>query len=152
MSDLIKVKNTKGKEFKVDEDGNLSVSGNLLGNFVGNVEGNIEGLIAGLPAVTLDVAGPTAVDLSAVNVLVLDGSEAEAAGTIAAPVAGSLLVVFCLDGTNDCTLTLTAGTFDGTNEIATFADTGDVLILYGLSAERFLVINDIGSVALSTAG
>jgi hypothetical protein len=151
MPDLIKLKNIKGKEFKVDENGVISASGGLLGNVEGNVEGNLAGLISGLPAVTLDVAGPTAIDLSEVNVVVLDGSEAAAAGTIAAPVAGSILIVFCSDGTNDCTLTLTAGTFDGINEIATFADAGDALILYGLSATRFLVVTNTGTVALSTA-
>jgi len=40
MPDLIKLKNIKGKEFKVDENGVISASGGLLGN----VEGNLSAL------------------------------------------------------------------------------------------------------------
>ena len=174
MSDMIKLYKDSSTYFQVDEDaditttGDLSVAGtttltgaitatggvtgDVIGNVTGDVTGDLTGLIKGLPSTTLSVAGPTAVDLSATNVLVLDGGTAAAAATIAAPVAGAFLAVFCSDGTQDCTVTLTAGTFDGTNEIATFEVTGDSLLLYGLSATRFLILNDIGSVALSTAG
>ena len=123
----------------------------ITGTLTGNVTGNVTGGIFGLPPVTLAVAGPTGFNPAAYNVLVLNGAAAAVAVTIAAPAAGQLLIIHCSDGTQDCTVTLTAGTFDGTNKIATFEVTGDTLILYGLSATRYLIINDIGSVALSTA-
>lgn len=49
----------------------------------------------------------------------------------------------------DHTLTLTAGTFDGTNTIATFADINDALIVYVDSAGNGTIVENVGSVALS---
>ena len=49
----------------------------------------------------------------------------------------------------DHTLTLTAGTFDGTNNVATFADINDALIVYFDSAGAGTIIENVGSVALS---
>lgn len=79
----------------------------------------------------------------------LDGSSNTVAATLAAPTKGQWLVVTCSDGSNNCTLTLTAGTFDGTNNIATFNATSETLVLFGLSATRFVIVENIGSVALS---
>jgi len=49
----------------------------------------------------------------------------------------------------DHTLTLTAGTFDGTNNVATFADINDTLVVYFDSAGNGTIIENVGSVALS---
>lgn len=68
--------------------------------------------------------------------------------TIAAPVAGQLLVITSNAQTN--TVTMTAGTFDGTNEIATFDAAGETLVLFGISATRWVIVENIGSVGLST--
>jgi hypothetical protein len=72
------------------------------------------------------------------------------AATIAAPRAGRLLVIQQIDaGTDGHTVTLTAGTFDETATIATFNADNEMLVLYGVSATRFVVIENIGAVALS---
>lgn len=68
--------------------------------------------------------------------------------TIAAPVAGQWLVITSNAQTN--TVTLTAGTYDGTNEIATFNAAGETLVLFGISATRWVIVENIGSVGLST--
>lgn len=53
-------------------------------------------------------------------------------------------------GGGDHTLTLTAGTFDGTNNIATFADIKDALVVYFDSAGNGSIIENIGAVGLSS--
>jgi carbon monoxide dehydrogenase subunit G len=52
---------------------------------------------------------------------------------------------------NDHTLTLTAGTFNGTNDVATFADINDALIVYFDSDGNGTVIENVGTVALSSS-
>lgn len=54
-------------------------------------------------------------------------------------------------GTAAHTLTLTAGTFDGTNEIATFNALNETLLVYFDSAGNGTIVENVGSVALSTA-
>lgn len=55
------------------------------------------------------------------------------------------------DTGQDHTLTLTVGTFDGTNDIATFADVNDALIVYFDSAGNGTIVENVGSVALSSS-
>jgi hypothetical protein len=72
------------------------------------------------------------------------------AATIAAPRAGRWLVIQQIDaGTDGHTVTLSAGTFNETNTIATFNADNEMLVLYGVSATRFVVVENIGSVAFS---
>jgi hypothetical protein len=72
------------------------------------------------------------------------------AATIAAPAAGRFLVITQTDsGTAGHTVTLTAGTYDGSTTIATLNALGETLVLYGVTATRFVVVSNIGSVALS---
>jgi len=88
-----------------------------------------------------------------VSYVELNKSDGALAMTIAAPVKGQLLVITQTDsGTQGHTVTLSAGDFDGTNEIATFDAQEETLVLFGLSATRYAVLANIGSVALSTAG
>lgn len=47
------------------------------------------------------------------------------------------------------TVTLTAGTWNGTNNVATFADINDALVVYFDSAGNGTVVANVGSVALS---
>ena len=72
------------------------------------------------------------------------------AATIAKPRPGRLLVITQMDaGTAGHTVTLAAGTFDGTNDVATFNAAGESLVLYGISETRFLVVENLGAVAFS---
>jgi hypothetical protein len=65
------------------------------------------------------------------------------------PSAGQLLIITQKDaGTVGHTLT-TAGTFDGTNNTATFNAQYETLVLFALSSTRWIIIGNFGSVALS---
>ncbi len=50
----------------------------------------------------------------------------------------------------DHTLTLTSGTFDGTNNQATFADINDALVVYFDSAGNGTIVENVGAVALAS--
>jgi hypothetical protein len=54
-------------------------------------------------------------------------------------------------GTAAHTVTLTAGTFDGTNNVATFNAPNECLAVYFDSAGNGTIIENVGSVALSTS-
>jgi hypothetical protein len=72
------------------------------------------------------------------------------AATIAAPAAGRRLVITQVDaGTDGHTVTLAAGTWNGTNAIATLNAAGESLDVIGLSATRFLIVTNVGAVAFS---
>lgn len=81
--------------------------------------------------------------------VVLNGASTGVDVTIDSPTAGRWLVITCSDSTTDCTARLIAGTFDGTNNKATFADASDTLVLFGISSTRFVIVENIGGVALS---
>lgn len=82
----------------------------------------------------------------------LNNSSASIAATIAAPEAGRFLVITQTDsGTEGHTVTLSAGTYNGTNDIATFNAQYETLVLYGVSATRFVIVENIGSVGLSSS-
>lgn len=49
----------------------------------------------------------------------------------------------------DHTLTLTAGTFDGTNNVATFADINDALVVFFDSAGNGTILENVGTVGLA---
>ena len=78
----------------------------------------------------------------------LDSATPKIAASIT-PTIGLYLVVSQKDGgTIGHTLT-TAGTFDGTNNTATFAAANKTLILFGVSTTRWVIVANVGSVALS---
>jgi len=75
------------------------------------------------------------------------------AATLAAPAAGYDLVIAdnSASGTAAHTVTLPAGvTWDGVNNTATLNAPGEALHVVALSATRWLILQNIGSVALST--
>jgi hypothetical protein len=75
------------------------------------------------------------------------------AATLAAPVAGDDLTIVdsSATGTAAHTVTLPAGvTFDGTNNTATLNALGEALHVIALSATRWFILSNIGSVALSS--
>ena len=82
--------------------------------------------------------------------LQLNNATTSIAVTIDAPKPGWLLVISQRDaGTVGHTVTLTSGTFDGTNDVATLNAQNETLVLLGVSLTRFVVVENIGSVALS---
>jgi hypothetical protein len=112
-------------------------------NAVADVSGRTEELtVAGANAIT---AGVQSVELN------------NAVATIAATIADASnhqgLMVFKATsepaGGQDHTVTLTAGTFDGTNNVATFADILDTLVVYFDSNGDGTIVENVGSVVLS---
>lgn len=84
------------------------------------------------------------------NFVTLNHASVGIAATIAAPTPGQDLTITQIDvGTVGHTVTLTAGTFDGTNSIATFDAPNETLVLRGLTATRYAIVLNLGSVALS---
>jgi hypothetical protein len=43
----------------------------------------------------------------------------------------------------------TGGTWEGSNDLATFDAAGDALVVYAISATRVLVVENLGSVAFT---
>ncbi len=87
------------------------------------------------------------------SVLYLDHTSTAIAATVAAASAhaGAFLVTATTEpaGGNDHVVTLTGGTWNGTNTIATFADIADSLFVMFDSAGKGTIILNTGSVALS---
>ena len=128
---------TVGDDLVVTDD--AAVGGDLT------VTGVVNNVTLGVQAMT--ASGAISGDYSLVT---LNSTTPKIEATIAAPTAGELLVITQLDaGTAGHTVTLTAGTFDGTNDVATFNAAGETLVLVGVSATRYMVVENIGSVAFS---
>ena len=67
------------------------------------------------------------------------------------PTKGKTYVIVCTDSTVDPTITTSAGvTFDGTNNTASFPDAGDALVLFAISATQLIVVENIGTVGLTS--
>jgi len=74
-----------------------------------------------------------------------------AAYTLSAPVIPGRILVITQSGTGTITVTQDGGngTFDGTNNTATFNAAAETLILYGINDKRWLILENVGAVALS---
>ncbi len=84
------------------------------------------------------------------SVVDLNNNGVKIEATIANIEPERLLVITQIDGGTDAhTVTLTTGTFDGTNNTATFNAQFEALVLLGISQKRFLILKNYGSVALS---
>lgn len=119
-------------------------AGNLAGAFAGAATINQ----LAFPSQDITTTG-TAIS-STVTHVQLDKSDGVLASTLAAPSTGRLLIITQVDaGTSGHTVTLSSGTWDGTNPIATFNAKGETLVVLGLNAARFLVLVNLGSVAFS---
>lgn len=89
------------------------------------------------------------------GVVLLNHATVVIAATLDAPVAGDELYIIdsSASGTAAHTVTLGSGvTFDGTNDVATLNAPGEALHLIAISATRWFILENIGSVALSASG
>ena len=85
------------------------------------------------------------------NLIELNSNGASLTMTIAAPEPGRYMTITQIDaGTDGHTVTLTAGTFDGTNNRATFNAQGEAIILQGISTTAFVLLANQGSVGMSS--
>ena len=76
---------------------------------------------------------------------ILDGSSAGIDAALASLATGKMHTFTCPDATNAVTVTLDTGTFDGTNNTATF-DAGDTLIVIGIDGTDGVIITNAGVV------
>jgi hypothetical protein len=98
---------------------------------------------------TLTVTGPITEFVQSIE---LDHTTVAIAATIASAYYRGLLVIKSITepgAGQDHTVTIAAGTFNGTNKIATFADINDTLVVYFDSAGNGTILANIGSVTLS---
>lgn len=112
--------------------------------------GSFSGTITG---VTSEVFTPTektaSATMPATSFLQLNHATVPIAITALTPTVGQFLVI-TQNGTGTAGHTVTtAGTFDGTNNTATFNAQHETLVLFGLSSTRWAIIQNIGSVGLS---
>ncbi len=86
---------------------------------------------------------------SGVNFVKLNKTTPKIEATIAAPTEGQLLIITQADaGTAGHTVTLTTGTYDGTATVATFNAAAETLVLFGISATRYVIVANIGAVGV----
>lgn len=114
---------------------------------------NSNGLLSGRhrhPVQTLTATG--AITLTS-GVILLNHATVIIAATLAAPTAGDELYIIdsSASGTAAHTVTAAAGvTFDGTNNTATLNAPDEALHIIAISATRWYILENIGSVALSS--
>ncbi len=114
----------------------------------------IANLLAAPPALTKltlseTIYTTTGAIASTVSMVALNGA-GKLEMTIAAPAAGRFLVIYQKDARTDGhTVTLTAGTFDGSTTVATLDAANESLVLFGVSATRFLIVANIGGVTFA---
>ncbi|MFA5436354.1 MAG: hypothetical protein WC372_10000 [Candidatus Neomarinimicrobiota bacterium] len=84
----------------------------------------------------------------------LSADSADLAMTVAAPTAGTLLIIHDKansGGKNHVVSAKAAGaTFDGTNNTLTFDATGETIVLFAVTATQWVIVENIGSVAPSS--
>jgi len=99
-------------------------------------------------AETITTTGAAIADSS--NLVLLNKSTGVLASTIAAPIPGKILIITQIDaGTSGHTVTLASGTWDGTNDKATFDANSETLTLVGVSATRYNILSNVGGVTFS---
>lgn len=115
--------------------------------FYPNTQLNTEA--AAVTAVAYTSSGAIA---AADSVVDLNTGDGKMEMTIANIEPGRILVITQIDSGTDghtVTLTPTGATFDGTNNTATFNAQYEALVLLAISAKRFLILKNYGSVGLS---
>ena len=87
------------------------------------------------------------------GLVLLDHASVIIEATLAAPTAGDELFIVDSSATGTAAHTVTAAagvTFDGTNNTATLNALGEALHIIAISATRWLIVTNLGSVSLSS--
>lgn len=128
--------------------GAITASGGVTGAITGDITGNVVGQHRH-SVQTLTATG--AITLNS-GVVVLAHNTTIIAATLDAPTAGDELVIInqSASGTAAHTVTLPSGvTWDGTNDVATLDAPDEALHVIAVSATRWYVLENIGTVAFS---
>ena len=138
--------------FNGDQEKYISIA-NLFANppeTGGTTPGIVNASELVIPATNYTASGVIASNISYASITSATPATALAM-VIAAPAAGRFLIISQLDaGTVGNTVTLTTGQFSAAKTVATFNAKDETLVLFGISATRFVIIENIGSVAIST--
>ena len=128
---------------------NLDTAHDLVGNVTGNLIGDQLGERTDVK--TSYVADTDLNDADfPTQFIELDGNGANVQITKWTPTPGRMYVIHCKDSTNTTTVQMsTGGTWEGTNDLATFDAVGDALIVYAISASRVLIVENLGTVGFS---
>ena len=132
----------------------LTVTGAITatGGVTGAVTGNITGNVVGAHRHSVQTLTATGAITITSGLVILAHNATIIAATLAAPTAGAELYIVnnSASGTAAHTVTLPSGvTWDGTNDVATLDAPGEALHVIALSATRWFVLENIGSVAFS---
>lgn len=126
---------------------------NFIGELIGNVVGNVTGNITGKHFKGVDAFTATSGSAITKEVCTLAHDSTPIAATLAAPVAGQQLYILNTSSTGTAAHTVKCAsgvTFDGTNNTATFNAPAEALDLIALSATRWYIKTNTGSVGLSS--
>lgn len=133
-------------------NGVLTAAGGVVGALTGNVTGNVTGNLVGQHQHSVQTLTATGAITINSGLVMLAHNSTVIAATLDAPTAGDELYIVnnSASGTAAHTVTLPSGvTWDGTNDVATLDAPGEALHVIALSATRWLVLENIGSVAFS---
>lgn len=125
----------------------------FTGNVAGNVTGDLTGNQVGQHRHSTQTLTATGAITLTSGLTLLSHATVIIAATLAAPSAGAELYIVnsSASGTAAHTVTLPAGvTWDATNNTATLNAPGETLHVIALSATRWLILENIGAVGLST--
>ena len=128
--------------------GDLTLTNNIT--FEGNVVGSGNVALSTLIMSANSYSANAAIATSGLNLIT---AADDRAFTLANPgIAGKLLVIYAtsVGGSKSFTVTTaTAAALDGTNNTATFDATHEALVLISVSATKWLIISNVGTVGLS---
>lgn len=163
VDDIINIKVAGAEDFRIAANTLTALSGstiatNTIAETTAGSGVTVDGALikdghtdAGRHVQELTASGAITLNSGAVH---LNHATVVIAATLDAPTAGDELIIVdsSATGTAAHTVTLGAGvTFDGTNNTATFNALAETLHIYAISATRWVILANIGSVALSAA-
>lgn len=126
--------------------------GDLMGDVTGDVTGDVDGNLVGQHRHEVEELTETGAITLTSGVVLLNHIDTAIEATLAAPTAGDELYIInnAASGTAAHTVTCADGvTFDGTNDVATLDAPGKALHLIAISATRWFVLENIGTIVLS---
>lgn len=136
--------------FWVDENNNVSANGDIssVGGTIATTGRISAGEVFGkeIQSENAEYGGDGALD-ETVSTHLMSAAFLSVDLTSVAPITDSIVLLHCADATNSCTVTLSSGTWDGTNTVATFS-TESGLICYG-GASRYYIVGKQGTVTFS---
>jgi len=137
------------KAVVVNASKNIGTFGTVTAaSFVGNVDGNL----VGQHRHEVEELTETGAITITSGVVLLNHVTTPIKATLATPTAGDELYIINSSATGTAAHTVTCAegvTFDGTNDVATFDFLGEALHLIAISATRWFILENIGTIVLS---